>query len=83
MSAIVVPFRFARRLSQIRKTAAYMATLPVNYAEGHLQEQLRRLENGLRKKGVAESLIRSEIGSYEGAIRAQLWRMLLTQGGAA
>ncbi|CAM2762368.1 hypothetical protein JHFBIEKO_3551 [Methylobacterium mesophilicum] len=83
MSAIVLPFRFARRLPQVRKTAAYMATVSGNYAEGHLREQLRRLEDGLRKKNVSEPLIRSEVGSYEGAIRAHLWRLLVSQGGAA
>jgi len=83
MSAVVLPFRFARRLPQIRKTAGYMTTLSANHAEGHLREQLRRLEEGLRTKGVAEPLIRSEVGSYEGAIRAHLWRLLISQGGAA
>ncbi|MGU3420771.1 DUF6074 family protein [Methylobacterium sp. D54C] len=72
MSAVVLPFRFARRLPQIRKTASYMTTVPSNHAEGHLREQLRRLEDGLRKKGVAEPLIRSEVGSYEGAVRAPM-----------
>jgi hypothetical protein len=60
-----------------------MATVPVNHAEGHLREQLRRLEEGLRKKGVAEPLISSEVASYEGAIRAHLWRLLISEGGAA
>ncbi|CAO4175001.1 DUF6074 family protein [Methylorubrum extorquens] len=83
MSATVLPFRFARRLPQIRKTAAYMTTLPSNHAEGHLREQLRRLEEGLRKKGVAEPLICSEVASYEGAIRAHLWQLLIMRGGAA
>ena len=83
MSATIIPFRFARCLPQIRKTAGYMLTLPHNHAEGHLREQLRRLEEGLRKKGVAEDLIRSEVASYEGAIRAHLWRLILSHGGAA
>lgn len=83
MSAVVLPFRFARRLPQIRKTASYMTTVPGNHAEGHLREQLRRLEDSLRKKGVAEPLIRSEVGSYEGTVRAHLWRLLISQGGAA
>jgi hypothetical protein len=83
MTATVLPFQFARRLPQIRKTAAFMTTVPGNHAEGHLREQLRRLEDGLRKKGVSEPLIRSEVGSYESAIRAHLWRLLVSQGGAA
>lgn len=83
MSAVIIPFRFARRVPQIRKTASYMASVPGNHAEGHLREQLRRLEEGLRKKGVAEPLIRAEVGAYEGAIRANLWRLLISQGGAA
>jgi hypothetical protein len=83
MSATVLPFSFARRLPQIRRTAGYMLTLSPGHAEGHLTEQLRRLEGGLRKKGVAEVLIRSEVASYEGAIRAHIWRLLLSNGGAA
>lgn len=55
MSATVIPFRFARRLPQIRKTAGYMATVPASHAEGPLREQLRRLEDGLREKGVTAS----------------------------
>lgn len=80
MSATVLPFRFARRLPQIRKTSGYMAGVPANHAEGHLREQLRRLEEGLRKKGVAEPLIRTEVGTYEGAIRVHLWRLLIAEG---
>jgi hypothetical protein len=80
MSATIIPFRFARRLPQIWKTAGYMVTVPANHAEGHLREQHRRLEDGLRKKGVAEPLIRAEVGSYEGAIRAHLWRLLIAKG---
>ncbi|GJE46951.1 DUF6074 family protein [Methylobacterium soli] len=83
MTAVVLPFHFARRFPQIRRTAGYMTTVPANHAEGHLREQLRRLEGSLRKKGVAKSLIRSEVASYEGAIRAHLWRLLLSHGGAA
>nr|WP_244413545.1 DUF6074 family protein [Methylorubrum extorquens] len=83
VSATILPFRFARRLPQIRKTAAFMAAVPGNHAEGHLREQLRRLEDSLRKKGVAEALIQSEAASYEGAIRAHLWRLLISQGDAA
>ena len=51
--------------------------------DDRFREQLRRLEEGLRKKGVAEPLIRSEVGSYEGAIRAHLWHLLISEGGAA
>ncbi|CAO4147823.1 hypothetical protein PKCBPO_02515 [Methylorubrum thiocyanatum] len=83
MSAIIVPFRFCRRVPQIRKTAAFMAAVPHNHAEGHLRQQLRRLSEGLRAKGVADDLIRSEVSAYEGAIRAHLWRLLLSEGGAA
>ncbi|WP_336489825.1 DUF6074 family protein [Methylobacterium nigriterrae] len=83
MTAVVLPFRFARRLPQIQRTAGYMTTVPASHAEGHLREQLRRLEGSLRRKGVAEDLIRSELASYEGAIRAHLWRLLIHQGGVA
>lgn len=80
---VVVPFRFARRLPQIRKTAGFMLTLPHSHAEGHLREQLRKLKEGLRRKGIAEDLLRSEVASYEAAIRVHLWRLLLSHGSAA
>jgi Family of unknown function (DUF6074) len=83
MSAVVVPFRFARRVPQIRKTAGYMAGLPPKHAEAHLAEQLKRLSSSLKRKGVAEDLIQSELASYEHAIRAQRLLLQLDEGDAA
>ncbi len=83
MSAQILPYRFTRRMHQIRETAGFMATVDAKHADGHLRYQLRRLEDSLRRKGVAEDLIRSEVASYEGAVRSALWRLLLIEGGAA
>ncbi|AWN47631.1 hypothetical protein DK419_16015 [Methylobacterium terrae] len=83
MSATVLPFRFCRRLPQIRRTAGYMVSLSDHHAEAHLAEQLKRLSSSLRRKGVAEDLIQTELANYEYAIRAQLLRLLLDEGDAA
>lgn len=83
MSAQVLPFPAVRRQRQILRTASYMASLNYQHAEGHLRMQLRRLDDSLRRKGVAEHLIQQETASYECAVRATLQRLLFMGGGAA
>lgn len=83
MSAIVVPFPATRRRAQIRKTATYMASAAPAVAESHLRMQLDKLENRLRKAGIAAPTIAAERSAYEAAIRAEIWRHVLTPGGAS
>jgi hypothetical protein len=80
MSAIVVPFPSTRRIHAIRNAAAYMAELDANCAEGHLKAQLTRLESRLRKAGISDEVIAQERKGFE---LAELWRCVLTPGGAA
>ena len=82
-SAEVVPFPVARRKGRIAKTAAYMAGLSQNHAEAHLREQIRRLRSNLERNGIAAPVIAGEAASYEAAVRAALWRAILSPGGAA
>jgi len=83
MSAIIVPFPSVRRRPAICRCAAYMAQLDANGAEGHLKAQLTILERRLRKAGLADEVIQTERKAYELAVRAELWRQVLTPGGAA
>jgi hypothetical protein len=73
----IVPFPIARRRGLITKLAAQMLGRPVDAAELHLQQQLRRQRQVLARKGVAEPLIARELFALEAAVRTELWRWVL------
>jgi hypothetical protein len=59
-----------------------MAMLPEQTAERHLAHQITIQVDTMRKRGVDEELIERERRALEVAIRATLWRMVLSPGGA-
>jgi hypothetical protein len=81
MRSTVVPFPSGRRTGHIQRTAAAMAKADRKWAEGHLREQLRRLGDSLRRKGVTEVAVQAETAAYEQAVRITLTQMLLSSGG--
>lgn len=78
----VVPFPARRRLGHIQRTAAAMAKADPKWAESHLREQLRRLADGLRRKGVPEDAVQVETAAYERAILETLRQVALRSGGS-
>jgi hypothetical protein len=82
MRISVVPFPDRRRLGHIQRTAAAMAKTDEKWAESHLREQLRRLADGLRQKGVPEEAVQAETAAYEGAVRTALQQISSGSGGA-
>lgn len=81
--ADIYVFPVTRNRSKIRRTAAFMASVPQNHAEGHLREQIRRLREGLTKRHVPAPLVEQECRAYETALRCELWRIVLVEGGGA
>jgi hypothetical protein len=81
--AEVFVFPVTRNRSKVRRTAAFMASVPERHGEGHLREQIRRLREGLTRRGVPAPLVEQECRSYEVALRAELWRIVLLEGGGA
>jgi hypothetical protein len=81
MRSTVVPFPSCRRLGHIQRTAAAMAKADRKWAEGHLREQVRRLGESLRRRGVPEDTVKAETAAYEQAVRAALGHLVLTCGG--
>jgi L-rhamnose isomerase len=81
MRSTVVPFPSYRRLGHIRRTATAMAKADRKWAEGHLREQIRRLGESLRRRGVPEDAVKAETAAYEVAVRAALGHLGLTCGG--
>ena len=77
-AAAVIPFPARRRTAYITKQAARMAELSDTHAEAHLRQQLRLQAETMERKGVDERTIAREVRSLELAIRAELWRQVLT-----
>lgn len=81
--AEIIPFPASRRIGQIRKTATYIASATPRVAESHLQMQLDKLAKGLARKGLPQKVIAAEVAAYRSALQAEIWRAVLTPGGAA
>jgi Family of unknown function (DUF6074) len=74
----IIPFPIARRRAFVSKHAARMAVLSSTRADIHLRQQLQVQVDTMRRRGIAESEIVREIRSLEAAIRAELWRSVIT-----
>jgi hypothetical protein len=77
----IVPFPLARRLDFIERHARLVASMSADVGEGHIQRQLEIQRQTLARKGVAAPAIEHELNSLASAIRAALWRVVLTNGG--
>jgi hypothetical protein len=77
-TASVVPFPAARRRAFIRKHATRMAGLSRVHADAHLRQQLQIQTDTMRRRDVPETAIAREVQALESAIRAELWRCILT-----
>lgn len=75
--AKVIPFPIDRRRSFVERLAAQIAARQARAGEAHLQQQLKRQGEVLRRKGVPESSIERELRTLTATIRAELWRLLL------
>jgi hypothetical protein len=74
----IVLFPLARRRALILKLADGMATRPLAAAEKYLQQELRRQINVLHRKGCPDRVVEREVRALESAVRAELWRFVLT-----
>ena len=82
MTAQVIPFPSTRRREFIRRHASRMAALPA-MAEKHLAYQLRVQAETMERRGIAPDLIAAQVRGLESAIRCELWRVTILEGGAA
>ncbi len=75
--AKMIPFPIGRRRSFVERLAAQIAARPGHAGEAHLQQQLKRRGEVLRRKAMPESLIERELRALTATIRAELWRLLM------
>jgi Family of unknown function (DUF6074) len=82
MTAAIVPFPPARRVGFVSRQATRIAELNENAGERHLQQTLLVQRQAMERRGIDAALIQREMKCLEAAIRASLWRVILTPGGA-
>jgi hypothetical protein len=81
MTATVVPFPITRDF--IRRHAARLAEAQPQTAEKILLHTVRVQLDAMARRGIAAELIAQEARALETAIRVELCRLTIFQGGAA
>lgn len=75
---IVVPFPRARDRTFVRRHASYIATLKPDRAERYLAKQMQIQADTLARRGIPAEVATEHVRALELAIRADLWRVVLT-----
>jgi hypothetical protein len=82
--ATIVPFPPVRRRDLVRRTACRMAGAGSSAtAEKLLAHALQVQADTMMRRGIAGAVITAQVRTLETAIRCELWRLLLLEGGAA
>ncbi len=76
--AEILAFPPARRLGFVRRQAKWFVEQGHDAAEANLLRQLERQRETLLRKGVDAAHLAEEIRDLESAIRAEVWRLVLT-----
>jgi hypothetical protein len=83
MSAAIIPFPLGRRRALVRKQARLFAATEHRAAERNLAHQLELQRQVMRRRGIDERSATAEVAALEGAIRAEVRRLVFTSGGGA
>jgi len=81
-NALVFPFPASRRHCDISPIAARMLAMPHERAEKYLADLTGKYAAHLEWKWIDADRIGTEIASFQGAVRAELWRLVLGGRGA-
>jgi hypothetical protein len=73
----IIPFPAAHRCGEIRKLAAQMMNFSAERAESYLRSQMRIKVETMRRRGIAEDETLRQGTSFESAVRAELWRLVM------
>jgi hypothetical protein len=79
--AEIVAFPLTCRIGSIRRLARMMASYSPEGAECALATPLRQQYAALLRRGIAPEVAAREVRSFELAMRAQLWRLVLLRDG--
>jgi hypothetical protein len=78
---VVIPFPLFKRRPFVERHARLIAGMGANAGERHLTRQMQIQVDVLERRGVERQLIEKEIQALSSAIRAALWKAMLTPGG--
>lgn len=81
--AQIHPFPLARRVGYVRRQGMWFAEQAPKAAESNLRRQLQVQFGALLNKGIDPETAEREVQALEAAIRCEVWRVILTPGGAA
>jgi hypothetical protein len=79
-SGTVIPFPLARRRAFIDRHARQIAAMRPEVGERYLDRQLQIQFENLQRRGIDLDTINREIVAMDAAIRAALWRAVVTRG---
>jgi hypothetical protein len=74
----VIPFPLSRRADLIRRQAEFYTRSSPRASENQLTHTLEQQRAALLRKGCDERAVDHEVLALEGAIRAYVWRLVLT-----
>ncbi|MCK1456674.1 hypothetical protein IVB36_38795 [Bradyrhizobium sp. 35] len=77
---MLLPGRF-RGADYIKRHVEFVLTRSAEQGEQHVQRNLRALRRTLAEMGVDREAIDAEVRRVEAAVRAELWRQVLTPDG--
>jgi hypothetical protein len=78
VSAVLIAFPIIQRRELIERIAEQMLARPADLAEKHLATQIRRQASAMRRRQLGEAEIAAQMRAFESAVRAALWRLVLT-----
>lgn len=81
--ARVIPFPLARRSGWVRRQAAWFCDQSHAAAEKNLRAALEVQRQTMERRGVSADLIEGELEAGQSAIRAEIWRLVLTPEASA
>ena len=81
--AELIPFPLAARRRFIERQALVALGMKPDSGDRHIVRTVEKQREILLRKGVSPDLVDRECLSLEGALRAALWRVVMTPGGAA
>ena len=80
MNALILPFPIIRRRGFAEKQAVTAASFNERSGERYIARQIETQRDVMRRRGINEVIIDREMKSFEVAIRAELWRLILRYG---
>jgi hypothetical protein len=78
---MLLPGRF-RDAAYVRRHVEFVLTRSAEQGEQHVQRNLRAIRRTLDEIGVDQEVIDAEVRRIEAAVRAEIWRQVLTPGSA-